>query len=390
MRLTALVFLLFAAASASAADYDAFEAKLDAAAQTGDFVGLAVAVVEDDEVVVLRTWGERAAGSGDAVTPDTVFRIASLSKAFAATLAALLVEEGKMSWAQPVTPAVPEFTLMDPAQTRAVTVRHILSHQLGLPPNAYDNLLEAGTPTSRILERYGEVDMLCKVGECYTYQNVAFNMIVDVVEKASGEPFEHLLRERLFEPLGIRTASVGRDALRASGNWARPHVRRRNGPWRTTGVDQAYYNVPAAGGVNASLRDMSVWLRAQLGARPDVLPGDILEEVHTAKIATRAETRRMRLLRGRLASSYYGYGWRIYDYAGYEVINHSGGVEGYMAQIAFVPERNTGIVILANTRTRRAWRILPTWLDARLGLPERDWLMLADENGRGSAAGASR
>ncbi len=393
LRCAAIIaWLSFSAVCGADGTLADFEAKLDRAADSGDFVGLAVAVVEDGEVAFVKTWGEREIGSGRAIGTDTAFRVASLSKGFAATLAAMLVEDGKLSWAQPVASIVPEFTLVDPAQTRAATIEHVLSHQLGLPPNAYDNLLEAGTPTEKILQRYEEVDLLCKVGECYTYQNVGFNMIVDVIEEASDRPFEDSMRDRIFEPLGFRSASIGRDQLAAEEDWARPHVRNRRGPWRTTRVRQAYYNVPAAGGINASISDMAIWLRAQLGGMPEVISPTVLGHVHSPKVTTRAETRRMRLLRGRLQSSQYGFGWRIYDYAGHKVINHSGGVEGYMAQIAFLPERGDGIVILANTRTRRAWRILPTWLDARLGLEERDWLMLSGTSAtaRGASAAAAR
>jgi beta-lactamase class C len=143
-------------------------------------------------------------------------------------------------------------------------------------------------------------------------------------------------------------------------------------------VDDSYYNIPAAGGVNASIRDMTQWLKAQMGDAPDVLPPPVLEEIHTPQIESKAETRRWRLYRGRMQDTFYGLGWRIYDYAGHQVISHTGGVKGYMAQIAFLPDQDVGIVILANAHGKRTSRILPTFLDMELGLRDMDWLMLKD------------
>jgi beta-lactamase class C len=104
----------------------------------------------------------------------------------------------------------------------------------------------------------------------------------------------------------------------------------------------------------------------------------VLEDLHAPLIESKAETRRWRAYHGRMLDSFYGLGWRIYDYAGHQVISHTGGVEGYMAQIAFLPESDTGIVILANAHATRTGRILPTFLDMELGLPDMDWLMLKD------------
>jgi len=114
----------------------------------------------------------------------------------------------------------------------------------------------------------------------------------------------------------------------------------------------------------------------------------VLSTIHTARVDTPAEKRRWDILQGRLNDAKYALGWRIYDYGGHALINHSGTVEGYAAQIAWLPERDVGIVILANTRAERVWRILPAFLDNELGLNERDWLALNDGKARFSVDGA--
>ncbi len=352
-----------------------FETKVDQAAEKDDFVGLALAVVKDGEIVLIKTYGTVEVNKSEPVTERTSFRIASLSKGFAATLAGLLVEEGKLDWSTKVAPIVPTFHLKKPQQTNKVVVRDILSHRVGLPPYAYDNLLEANKLPSEILGRYQEVDMTCDVSTCYAYQNVAFNMIADVIEYADGRPYTQSMRSRIFKPLGMN-ASLGDEALLAAESWARPHVRGRNKKLRVTRTSMGYYRVPAAGGVNANIIDMAIWLDAQMGGAPEVLSPELLDNLHAPAVETETETYRSKTLRRRLRSSSYGLGWRIYDYSGHTVINHSGSVRGTMAQIAFLPDQNIGIVILANSYARRTWRILPTFLDTQLGIKERDWLLL--------------
>src|SRR5690606_16425709 len=123
----------------------------------------AVGVVRGGEVTLLKTYGLREAGGDDPVTPDTVFRLASLSKGFAASLAALEVAEGRLSWDEPVAERLPDFRLITPDATAKVTVATILGQRTGLPPYAYDNMLEAGVPPTDILRRYSSLDLICPV-----------------------------------------------------------------------------------------------------------------------------------------------------------------------------------------------------------------------------------
>ncbi len=354
-----------------------FASELDHAATAPDFVGLSVAVVKDGKVVLMRTYGVTEAGGAQRVTPDTVFRLASLSKGFAGTLAALEQSEGKLDLQAKAVAYAPQFRLKNAKDTQAVTLEHVLSHRTGLPPYAYDNLLEAGTPPQDILAKYGSVKQTCKPGACFTYQNTTFNIIAAAIEKASGRSYAQELEARILEPLGMTTASLSRDEMMASGNWARPHKRAGEG-WTPTPVTEPYYKVPAAGGMNASISDLSKWLVAQMGGRPDVLPQTVLDEAHRGRIDTPPESSRQRSLKTPVTSTSYALGWRIYQYAGHKLMTHSGSVEGFIAQIAWLPEDKAGIVILSNTRGSRAAKIMPTWLDYQLGLPKTDWFRMGD------------
>lgn len=385
-RLTALALSALLAATAPAAHaqltkeakaLNAFATELDEASTAPDFVGLAVAVVKHGKLALVKTYGVREAGGTEKITPDTVFRLASLSKGFAGTMAAIEEKSGKLDLDTRVASIVPQFELKKPADTALVTLEDILTHRTGLPPYAFDNLLEAGTAPLDILAKYKDVRPTCAPGDCFTYQNTAFNLISTAIERVAGEPYVQEVQKFLLSPLGMTSTSFGRSGLMATGNWARPH--RRNGiVWVPTDVKEPYYLLPAAGGMNSSITDMSRWMIAQMGERPDVLSADVLNEVHRPRVSTPTETSRQHSLKTPVKNTSYGLGWRTYNYAGHTLITHSGGVEGYYAQIAWLPESKDGIVILANTRGTRAGKILPTWLDYELGLPKNDWFRLSE------------
>jgi len=213
----------------------------------GGFSLLRRLVVGGDRVLMQHVQGRRAVDSTRPVDSDTRFRIASLSKGFASTLTALLVDEGRLSWSQGIAEEVDGFRLKSEPDTRGTRLDHVLSHRIGLPPNAYDNLLEAGRPLDVILPRYADVDLICPVGTCYAYQNIGYNLVVDVIEGRTGVDYEGQVRSRLFEPLGMDHADFGLAGLVASENWAPPHVGRGTRLRRTT-VNENYYRLPAAAG----------------------------------------------------------------------------------------------------------------------------------------------
>lgn len=352
---------------------ESLDADLRTLVAEGDVPGLAVAVIWRGEPLLMRGYGVTAAG-GSPVDTESRFRIASLSKGFASTAAALLVQDGYYGWDDPVQRFLPDFTLKDAEGASRFSVAQVLSHSAGLPPNAYDNLLEAGIEVDVILRRLAEVDLLCPVGSCHTYQNVLFSLIAPVMELTSGHSFEQLVHERLLAPLGMRHAGFGLEHLTGDENWARPHVNTRRAGLVPTRVTADYYRVAPAAGVNASIQDMLLWLHAQMGYRDDVVSADVLSSLHTPNVRTRGELRRPEWRRQRLRDAHYGLGWRIYDYAGHQAVYHGGAVLGYRAQMAFLPQHELGMVVLWNSNSQRPWGLAPTLFDRFLGLPERDWM----------------
>jgi beta-lactamase class C len=201
---------------------------------------------------------------------------------------------------------------------------------------------------------------VCKPGECYGYQNVVFSLIADVVEHSTGESYEKFIYDQIFRPLRMITASVGMEAYLENDDATEPH-RRSRGVWRTTSTNPAYYSVAPASGINASIFDMSMWVRANLGAFPEVLSPDFLSQLHEPIIATPRGNYFNRW--SGLEKAYYATGWRVFDYKGERVVHHGGGVRGYRSEMAFVPEANIGLVLLFNAESNLANDIVPAFLD---------------------------
>jgi beta-lactamase class C len=352
---------------------DGYSHWLDTVAQRNEVAGLATAVVIDGKVAYEREVGYADASTQQPITPDTVFRLASLSKAFATALTGLLVDDGRFSWNTKLADALPFFQLKDAQASGAATVRDILGQRLGLPHNTYDQMLEDNIPYEELVRKLDEVTLTCNVGECYGYQNVAFSLIGDLVYAETGDFFYHQVDKRLFFPLGMSNASYGREALESSKSWARPH--RPNGArgWTPFDPNEAYYRVAPAAGVNASLRDMELWLIAQMGGRQDVLPQTLLDFLHTPGVPTPEEMRETPWRRARLTAASYGLGWRIFTYGGETMIFHAGAVEGYRTMIAFFPKYHVGMVSMWNSPGAIGTDLMPMVFDTMFGLPHVDW-----------------
>ncbi|MEO5828946.1 MAG: serine hydrolase domain-containing protein [Rhodanobacter sp.] len=345
---------------------------LNRIAQRDAVAGLATAVVIDGKVVYEGTVGYADAATKQAVTPHTVFRLASLSKAFATAMTGLLVDDGKLGWDTKLLDVLPYFKLKDMQAASQATVGDIMGQRLGLPRNTYDNMLEGDIPYEELVRKLDEVDLVCGVGQCYGYQNVAFSMIGDVVLARTGDFFYHQVDKRIFYPLGMTTASYGRAALESSKSWARPHRASSRG-WIPFDPNETYYRVAPAAGVNASIRDMEQWLIAQMGGRQDVLPTSLLDVLHTPGVSTPSELRATPWRRARLTDARYALGWRVYEYGGETLIYHAGAVAGYRTMIGFFPKYRVGVVSLWNSTGPTPSGLMPMVFDDLLGLPHEDW-----------------
>ena len=352
---------------------EAYSHWLDVVAQRNEVAGLATAVVVNDKVAFERTLGYANVATQQPVTPTTVFRLASLSKAFATALTGLLIEDGRFGWDTKLVDSLPFFQLKNAQASGEVTVRDILGQRLGLPHNTYDQMLEDNVPYEELVRKLDEVTLTCNVGQCYGYQNVAFSLIGDFIYAQTGDFFYHQVDKRLFFPLRMTTASYGREELESSESWAHPHRSHGAHEWESFDPKEAYYRVAPAAGVNASLRDMEQWLIAQLGGRPDVLSPALLQQLHAPEVPTPAEMHNTPWRHARVTSASYALGWRVFTYAGETMLFHGGAVEGYRTMIAFFPKYRVGMVSMWNSPGSVGTDLMPMVFDTMLGLPHVDW-----------------
>lgn len=342
-------------------DFEKFVGWMEEAAAEQNIPGVALAIVSREGITHMQTWGVKKVTEQDSVNTDSIFRIASMSKTFAGTAATLLVDQNLQSWDARLVDLFPELKIGTGGSSKAITLRHVVSHSTGLMPHSYSNMLDAGVGYEKIKSKFDEIPTVCQPGDCYGYQNVIFSLIADVVEDSTGESYEKYLYEQLFKPLGMVNASVGMEPYLESDEATSPH-RRVRGSWRTTTTNPAYYSVAPASGINASIFDMSMWLRANLGAFPEILSTDFLSNLHEPVIATPRGNYFNRW--SGLEKAYYATGWRVFEYEGLRVIHHGGAVRGYRSEMAFVPDANIGMVLLFNAESKLANDVVPAFIDS--------------------------
>jgi len=352
-------------------DYRLLDARLKQLMAKPAMVGLAVGVVENGRITFLQGYGETLAGSGDRVTPDTVFRWASTSKGVAATMVTKLAEQGKIDLNAPVVNYAPDLKLPAGNEYKA-SVGDLLSHRLGLYRNAYDNKLEEGQDPSLLRASLAQLSATCAPGTCWSYQNVAYDASSEMVSRTTHLSYEQAVKRYLFNPIGMSSGSVSMAGLQSNASWAKPHSAGR----RPEPIVDTYYKVPGAAGINSNIKDMALWMEAQMGEMPDVLDAHVLDTIHAPYVVTPTERGRLRKFLERIGTAWYGYGWRSYDYAGHRIIGHRGGIKGYRSFILFDPEKKSGVVALWNSDTWQPGGLEFEVMDMVYHLPFRDWLEL--------------
>ncbi len=335
--------------------------------------GMAIAVVKDDKMVFAKGYGVRELGKPDPVDENTLFEIASNSKAFTAGALAILVDEKKLSWDDKVSKYLPDFQLYDPWVTNELTVRDLVSHRVGLATFSGDLLwYQTNYSTDEILRRARYLKPVRGFRSGYGYQNIMFIAAGKIVEKASGKPWADFVRERILTPVGMtRTTTSVRDL---KDNYAVPH-NESGGTLRPLSMGQ-YESAGGAVRLNSSVADLSKWIRLQLGRGTfegkKIFSSDRSWEMWQPNIMIPVGDRS-------IASNptkhfyAYGMGWFISDYYGRKVLDHSGGLDGMLSYTVLLPEENTGFVILTNNESPSFYIMMKKMLDVMVGAPAHDW-----------------
>jgi CubicO group peptidase (beta-lactamase class C family) len=335
--------------------------------------GMAIAVVKDDKVLMAKGYGVRELGKPDKVDENTLFAIASNSKAFTTASLAILVDEGKIGWNDKVTKYLPDFQVYDPWVTNELTIRDIVSHRSGLDTFSGDLLWYTTTiDTDDMLRRVRYLKPVSSFRTRYGYQNLMFVAAGRVVEKVSGMKWADFVRTRILTPLGMNRTTTSVTALK--DNYAMPH-NESGGSLRVLQL-QNFDNTPGAVGLNASVADLTKWIRLQLG-RGTFDGKKIFSEAQSWQMWSPNTLQPISEAAWKNNPtrhfSAYAMGWGTYDYQGRKIINHSGGLDGMLSYTVLIPEENAGFVVLTNNESPSYQIMMAKIRDVLVGAPKHDW-----------------
>jgi CubicO group peptidase (beta-lactamase class C family) len=341
-----------------------------------DLPGAALAVVKDGRVVVAKGYGVRELGKPERVDENTLFDVASLTKAFTAAAVGCLVDEGKMRWDAPVRAYLPSIEFPDPYLTANVTVRDLLCHRAGIrATNRAWYLTRLARP--RLLELVRHMEIAAPFRTRVAYWNIGYAIAGEAAAAAAGTTWEELVTDSLLVPLGMTRTTTDFDRVPALGNHASGHDL-IDGTHRVTPRETARRSTAPAGVIHASAADLATWMLFQLGDGSHrgrrILNEATLEEMHSPQIAVPSNAR-FRASRQIHLLTAYGLGWQIFDYRGHRLAWHSGNGDGQIAFLQLLPDDGLGIAVLVNSWKAGAalnGAIASRITDHYLGLSSRD------------------
>lgn len=384
--LTVALTLYGAAQGFRQKDFDAYAAK---SLQTLQTPGAAVAVVKDGKVLFARGYGVRTLGDNTPVDAHTLFQIGSNTKAFTTAALAILVDEGKLTWDDPVTRLMPGFQLYDPYVTREFTIRDLVTHRSGLGLGAGDLLwFHSNYSRAEIAYRIRFARPVSSFRSQYAYDNVLYIVAGEAVAAAAGASWDDFVRQRIFAPLGMTETGTTTPFFTSSGDAATPHSV-DDGRLQIVPVDSVE-NIAPAGGIASNVTDLAKWLICRLDSGR-VAGGRLFSERQAREMWSGQTILPIGdppppLAALRPSFSEYGLGWRLRDYQGRKIVSHTGGLAGMTSQITLVPAEKLGIVVLTNAESdlmaALTYRLLDDLLGAPPPRPRTDWVAAYAEAGR--------
>lgn len=338
-----------------------FDARAAALLQASGTPGMSVAIVEAGKTTLARGYGLRRAGRPETVDANTLFPVASVSKAFTSVALAILVDRGKLSWDDRVVDRLPGFQMYDPYVSREITVRDLLVHRSGLGLGAGDLMFWPRSTRSRaeIVAQLRHLPPATSFRSGYAYDNVLYIVAGELIEAVSGKTWEAFVDDEILGPAGLRDAATTPAARFRNPDRATPHAR-LGASLRGVGDMQAMderdvFSVSAApaGGLTASAADMSRWVAIQLarGALPDgrgrLFSASASEAMWTPQTLMPREESSAPTGAVPLFSAY-ALGWKVIDYKSQRIVWHSGGIMGFRSIVVLIPEKDVGFSILTN------------------------------------------
>jgi CubicO group peptidase (beta-lactamase class C family) len=327
--------------------------------------GAAVIVVQDGKVVYAQGFGVREQGGSAPVTPDTLMMIGSTTKSMTTLMTGTLVDDGLLTWDTAASSILPTFALSDPDLSQTVTIRNLFCACTGVPRRDME-LLFNNANAEQIVESLQTFRFFTPIGEAFQYSNQMVATGGYLATLAAGGTYGNLyddyvtqMQTRVFDPIGMSHSTFSSDAVAASSDYAIPHGATLNGDYQIIPLSEESLLTPIApaGALWSNAQDMARYVLTELGkgVSPDgkrVISEANLAETWKPQIQIDATTR-------------YGLGWIIGSYKEVPLISHGGNTFGFTSELAFLPDQNTGIVILSNAQGANLFTgaVLSRWLE---------------------------
>jgi len=353
-----------------------FEDDVRAVLQDNRVPGAAVIIIKDDKVLLSQGFGKRNVAENLDVTPRTLFPIGSSGKAFTAAAIAMLVDEGKLEWDKPVRDYLPTFKLQDQFASERITVRDLLCHRCGLPRHEF---LWYGSNFTRkeLVERLAYLEPSADFRARYQYNNLMYATAGYLIECVTGQTWEEFVAARIFRPLGMVSSNTAVEASLATGDYALPYAEKK-GEIQEVPFYSKFQALGPAGGINTNLEDIEHWLRFHLNegkhGETQLLAAEHLTQNHAPHTVIPAGESLPTGKYPEIANWCYGQGWFVGTYRGHRMVQHGGSIDGFMAEVALLPDEQIGVAVFTNRgNTLIPYIIAFSACDRLLGAEKTDW-----------------
>jgi CubicO group peptidase (beta-lactamase class C family) len=335
--------------------------------------GIAVAVVKDGEVLHMKGYGVRSIATGEKTDENTLFAIASNTKAFTTAALGILIDEGKLNWDSRVIEIIPEFRLYDSYVTEDFRIRDLLTHRSGLGLGAGDLMMwpdSAMFTAEDIIINLRHLRQASPFRTRYDYDNLLYVVAGEVVERISGISWEAFVETRIMHPLGMTGSSASFRGLRDRSNIIDAHVPVDDVLQVAPKQENRLHN--SSGGIYSNISDLSKWVICQLNRGrygPSLEKQIFSEEVHMEMWSPQT----IKSLSGngpyKSHFSVYGLGWNMTDINGFLQVFHTGTHTGIVTRVTMLPELNLGIIVLTNQQVTEAYEAITySIVDGYLGI----------------------
>ncbi|OGU78136.1 MAG: hypothetical protein A2499_17545 [Stygiobacter sp. RIFOXYC12_FULL_38_8] len=370
LLVTVLVFLFVNLSFAQQEKLQKIDSYINSAMKDWKMPGFAVAIVKNDSVVFAKGYGVRDVRTNEPVDENTLFMIASCTKAFTTASLATLVDRGKIKWDDKVINYLPSFQMYDPWITKEITIRDLVTHRSGLETFSGDILWLGSTYDAKeVIRRARFLKPTSSFRSKYGYQNIMFSVAGSIIPVVTDTSWSDYIKAHIFSQLGMNRSVTSIKEMKDASNFAFPH--------KTVKGNVVPYNdfwsietVAPAGAINSCVADMSKWIRLQLKNG----------KFSNKQIFSERQSNEMWSNQTAIGNANYGLGWFIRYWNGKKMLNHGGGMPGMISDVSILPEENFGLVILSNAESGMVTAIRNYIMETFINKEPKDWNKTMLEN----------